>query len=156
MYISWFDRWTKCMSKLASSRAIGAMACSVVHHELDHGSRRCHGMYHIAYHGQMECPRVHSIGYVIEHSMGRHGESMYNRCRAGTHSSGMAVEELDVPHSKDTVRHERKHLLVRFLFCVCKVMPRVEHCLSSVPSHAIPILIFGVCSAFEAKQIPKY
>ena len=47
------------MSKLASSRAIGAMACSVVHHELDHGSRRCHGMYHIAYHGQMELSLIH-------------------------------------------------------------------------------------------------
>ena len=132
------------------------MACSVVHHGLEYGSRMCHGMYHTTYLGRMDCTRVHSIellffiDWVMEHSMGSHGGSMNIRCRAGKHSSGMRGEALDAPHSIAKVKKKRKHIVVRFLLCVRKVMPRVEHSLASPPCHANPILIFRLCWAFEA------
>lgn len=38
------------------------MACSMMHHRLDHGSRACHGMCHGSHYGLMDCTRGSTPG----------------------------------------------------------------------------------------------
>ena len=76
----WVSPWTKCPRWHRRAHHGIIMAYCMVHHGLDHGSRKCHGMYIGTLHGPMDCAMVHSMGHV--YSMDRlHNES----CRECNH-----------------------------------------------------------------------